>query len=414
MRMDCAFLCLLAAAGPLAAQTFGYDAAGRLTRAVYPQGGGVSYQYDAADNLVSVASLSVPAAPTGVKVSRTADNAVQVSWNASPGAAGYQVERSLAGESDWQVVATLTANQTAYLDQTAASGQTYIYRVSALGTGGAGAYSAPASTANSSLGQPQISQNGVVNGASFDPNQPIAPGSIATIYGVNLGFNLVDGKVTALDSVAAPPLATTLDGYSVTIGGVPAPLYLVYGAGQNGVLTGQINAQVPWSTPLGAGVPVIVHRDAGDGPVDSAPQNVNVAGVSPALFTFNYGKGPAAVVNSGDGSIAQPAGSLPGVAAAPAKRGSIILIFATGLGPVTPPAQDGQGSLNTRTTTPARVFIGGVEAAVSFSGLSPQYPGLYQINAVIAGGTPAGDAIPIQVEVGGVMSQTNATVAIAP
>ena len=36
-----------------AAQSYSYDAAGRLLRAVYPQGGGVAYTYDVMDNLTA-------------------------------------------------------------------------------------------------------------------------------------------------------------------------------------------------------------------------------------------------------------------------------------------------------------------------------------------------------------------------
>ena len=48
-------LVFLAMAGALAAQTvnYSYDAAGRLTRASYPNGTTISYTYDPAGNLLS-------------------------------------------------------------------------------------------------------------------------------------------------------------------------------------------------------------------------------------------------------------------------------------------------------------------------------------------------------------------------
>jgi len=55
------------------------------------------------------------------------------------------------------------------------------------------------------------------------------------------------------------------------------------------------------------------------------------------------------------------------------------------------------------------VTIGGQPAPVSFSGLTPGYPGLYQINAVVPSGV-SGDAVPVVVSVTG---QTSPPVTMA-
>jgi uncharacterized protein (TIGR03437 family) len=57
------------------------------------------------------------------------------------------------------------------------------------------------------------------------------------------------------------------------------------------------------------------------------------------------------------------------------------------------------------------VTIGGVTAEVSYSGLAPGYPGLYQINARIPEGAAAGPDIPVVLTIGGVASNT-ATIAV--
>ena len=54
--------------------------------------------------------------------------------------------------------------------------------------------------------------------------------------------------------------------------------------------------------------------------------------------------------------------------------------------------------------------IGGKLATISFSGLTPGIPGLYQINAAVPAGIGAGDTVPVVVTVGG---QTNPPVTIA-
>jgi uncharacterized protein (TIGR03437 family) len=56
------------------------------------------------------------------------------------------------------------------------------------------------------------------------------------------------------------------------------------------------------------------------------------------------------------------------------------------LGPVTNQPASGDPAVAvplSKTTSPATVKIGGVDAPVSFSGLAPGYAGLYQINAMV-------------------------------
>ena len=44
------------------------------------------------------------------------------------------------------------------------------------------------------------------------------------------------------------------------------------------------------------------------------------------------------------------------------------------------------------TVLPPVLTIGGVRSTVTFSGLAPRFAGLYQVNAVIPAGIPAGPA----------------------
>jgi adhesin/invasin len=70
--------------------------------------------------------------------------------------------------------------------------------------------------------------------------------------------------------------------------------------------------------------------------------------------------------------------------------------------PATPP-------LST-TVNPVTVTIGGKAAQVAFSGLTPGYAGLYQVNAVVPAGITTGDAVPVVVSVAG---QTSPVVTMA-
>jgi uncharacterized protein (TIGR03437 family) len=63
-------------------------------------------------------------------------------------------------------------------------------------------------------------------------------------------------------------------------------------------------------------------------------------------------------------------------------------------------------------TTPT-VLIGNVPAQVLFSGLTPQYPGVYQLNVIVATGTPPGNAVPLQIRMNGVTSRNDVTIAVS-
>jgi len=73
-------------------------------------------------------------------------------------------------------------------------------------------------------------------------------------------------------------------------------------------------------------------------------------------------------------------------AANPAKKGEVVSIFATGLGPVVPVVHTNApaaGNALSRTAFTPTVSFGGVPARVDFSGLAPLLIGLYQINAAV-------------------------------
>ena len=229
----------------------------------------------------------------------------------------------------------------------------------------------------------------VANGASF-LDQAVAPGSLITIFGTDLAAATVPA--------ASIPLPTTLGDTSVTNNGIAAPLLLVSQF--------QINAQVPWNVlPSGttsANVPVVVTR-AGNSA--SGAFQMPVAEFGPAIFTFQNGIGQAAAINP-DGSVAGTAN--------PAAPGSTIVVYATGLGAVTPVIDSGAAPGNDlrNAATQPTVLIGGVAAQVAFAGLSPQFVGVNQINVVVPA-VPTPGAVPLQIQVGDLTSSDKATIAVA-
>jgi uncharacterized protein (TIGR03437 family) len=81
---------------------------------------------------------------------------------------------------------------------------------------------------------------------------------------------------------------------------------------------------------------------------------------------------------------------------------------------VTPSIADGASASDATRTTIAHptVLVGGVPAHVTFSGLSPQFVGIDQINIVVPQGAASGDAVPLQIRLGGITTSDQVTMAI--
>ena len=228
---------------------------------------------------------------------------------------------------------------------------------------------------------PVIGEGGIVNGASFSGEATVSPGSIASLFGMNLA--------AGTETASGLPLPTMLAGTQVLVDDVPAPLFFVSPL--------QINFQVPFEA-TGSSVPMVVVSNGVPGP----EVMVQVEAAAPGIFTaVPGGSGPGAILNE-DFS--------PNSAENPAAVGSVVQIFATGLGATDPPLATGQTGasappLNLTAMVPV-VMIGGAPAEVLFSGMAPGFVGLYQVNARVPAATPAGDEVPLEIEIGEGSSNT--------
>jgi uncharacterized protein (TIGR03437 family) len=240
-----------------------------------------------------------------------------------------------------------------------------------------------------------------LNAASFATNQGVAPGSLISIFGTNLA--------TSLASADTIPLSTALGNVSVMIDNIPAPLLFVSHSATNG---DQINAQLPYSVAAGTGQVVVTNNGH-----SSAPAPFTVMTSAPGIFAVNSGVGQAIAYGNSDGQLAAAAGSVPGLTTHPAKIGdpTTLVILATGLGAVNPPVVTGSsvtdGQTHVTLTTPT-VLVGGVSAQVVFSGVQPTFPGVYQLNIIIAQGTPTGNSVPLQLVMNGITTTNQVTIAV--
>lgn len=219
---------------------------------------------------------------------------------------------------------------------------------------------------------PHASGTVVVNAASYLPG--VSPGGLATAFGANLSD--VNGTIVA----GTNPFPLVLADVSVTVNGVPAPIFSVaYAGGQD-----QISFQVPWGTITGIAAANVKVYDYGqkvaDVVVDSFTED-------PGIFAFTkYGNQYAVALHSVDYSLITPDN--------PTYRGEAIILYTTGLGAVDTFIRDGYGAPSNplaNTKNFFRVLLAGREARLYFSGLAPGFVGLYQINLQIPNDVPAGD-----------------------
>jgi len=245
----------------------------------------------------------------------------------------------------------------------------------------------------------------VNNGAGFFllNTAPVAPGSLATLE----THALLSQNQNLAQSI---PISTTLAGFQLVVNdALAAPLTYIGPAGNNPNF-GQVNFQVPGATPAGSNRVAVRTSDTGELIVGGA---FSVGTVGPGLFTQKAdGTGQAWIVNL-DGTIND--------ASHAAARGSVISLYGTGQGPVDQPVPDGYppSGLTRTITVPGSdaqscaarnaicVLIGTTTyGIVQFSGLSPQFPGEWQINVQIPSNAPTGNAVPVKVNINSVPSNT--------
>jgi uncharacterized protein (TIGR03437 family) len=174
-----------------------------------------------------------------------------------------------------------------------------------------------------------------VNAASFLA-QPVAPGSLFSLSGNGLG------PQTGIQTQASlqTPFPTQAGNVRVTFDDTPAPILYAQDV--------QINVAVPWSLTPGTNTQICVFFNG----VRTNCLTLPVARTAPGVFTVD---GIHAAALNQDGSI--------NTASNPAAVGSIVSIFLTGMGPISPPQADG-----TLVATPLPVNVYGSEVDMPLDG----------------------------------------------
>ena len=219
----------------------------------------------------------------------------------------------------------------------------------------------------------------VSNSASYSPagapNGGIAEGSLFVAFGYNMG------PATLVQS--GYPLATNLSGtsVSVTVGSTTVDALMVYTSAS------QIAAILPSKTPAGAGKVTVAYNG-----VASSPVPITVAASSFGTYSISSnGVGPGIITG---------ADYLVKTSASPARPGETLILWGTGLGPITGDESQRPPPLN--QFTPA-VFVGNLPAKVMYAGRSGCCAGLDQVNLVVPPGIE-GCFVPVAVQTGAVVS----------
>jgi uncharacterized protein (TIGR03437 family) len=215
----------------------------------------------------------------------------------------------------------------------------------------------------------------VVNNYSYIPtgfsNSGIAPGTIFLIFGSDLA-NAPAGNVT-LSSSASPGIPKTLAGasISVTVGGTTVSPAMYYATPT------QIAAVLPSNTPAGSATITVTYNGTA-----SNAFSFQVVPFALGINTY-YGTGGGLVLatDNATGSIITYTNS--------AKPGETIVLYGSGLGADTADSDTVFTTTPHPVSTPLKIYIGGVPAAILYAG-SSGYPGYDQIDVTLPEGVPTG------------------------
>ena len=220
---------------------------------------------------------------------------------------------------------------------------------------------------------PVVNKNGILHNLYPQIGGALAPGTIVQIYGTGLA-----ASTAVADGV---PLPTTVQGTSVLVGGLSAPLFYVSDS--------QINAQIPFGLVAGHEYPVIVAA----GNSYTVPQPIQLAPLAPGVARLNDG---SVIAQHGDFSLVR--------ADSPAKPGEYLVVYLAGMGLTdttvvagTPSPSNPLANVSAEPT----VTVNNEPTNVLFAGLTPGLVGLYQINFQVPADAPSG-SLAIQITQQGV------------
>jgi astacin len=234
-----------------------------------------------------------------------------------------------------------------------------------------------------------LTNAGALHGATF-AGGAIAPGQIITLFGIQLGPDLPAGAILTADR----RVATRAGDVRVLFDGTPSPV--IYAS----------STQVSVVVPFNVAGKQVVRVQLEHGATLTNVLSMNVAGSVPGFFTADAsGEGAGAFLNE-DGSLNSIANAAP--------AGSVVTLYATGLGAMQPAMLDGQlaSAPFAKPAIPFTVKIAEREAEILYGGAAPGLvAGVIQINARVPAGIAPG-IVPVTIESGGARSPRKVSLAV--
>jgi uncharacterized protein (TIGR03437 family) len=239
---------------------------------------------------------------------------------------------------------------------------------------------------------PFYTSNSIENSADFQTG-PLAPNAIGTLYGTGLSY------ITAVlesQEISGGVLPTVLigTGVNVLIGGIAANVFYVSPSQINFLvpsllIPGPSNIQVVLDGIAGPIIPLVLAAD------------------SPALFQLDA---QTAIATRPDGSVITND--------APANRGDVVILWATGLGDTVPPMINSTLATSKAPLKRLSEFTLLLDGApldaslILYAGIAPGYAGLYQINVQIPNTVNANPDV--QIGLGADLSPTGVKLPLNP
>lgn len=236
--------------------------------------------------------------------------------------------------------------------------------------------------------QPVIENGGVVNAASGNLGNGLAPGSIISIFGRGLS------EIPLSAGAGALPLS--LAGVSVSFdasdGRVSVPGRMV------SVSDGRVDVQLPWEVE---GLTNVITKVSLDGFTNTTTYRVPLARYAPAWWTVKDAQTDELWIDARDGDGARI------TSANRARRGATVKLRANGLGPVSNRPASGEppaAELTSMVEGSISVKLGEREVAVESASLLAGTVGVYEVIVKIPEDLAAGRQVPVTVTVAGISS----------